>query len=121
MMVLSAFRPDATLAEFLVQRARSASIRRLTANAVAGAVALAPALWWRPTGWLVFASAALCFLSYGAWGILDRVRSRPAVTSRRPLAGLLDATCVLFALLGALAAAGVLLGVWALGLGTWIS
>jgi len=29
--------------------------------------------------------------------------------------------CVLFALIGALAAAGVLLGVWALGLGTWIS
>ncbi|MEP6857113.1 MAG: hypothetical protein ABI994_01925 [Gemmatimonadales bacterium] len=121
MMVLSALRPDASLAEFLVQRARSASIRRLAANAVAGAVGFAAALWWRPTGWLIFDSAALCFLSYGAWGILDRVRSRSAVTARRPLAGLLDATCVLFALLGALAAAGVLLGVWALGLGTWIS
>lgn len=121
MMVLSAFRPDASLAEFLVQRARSASIRRLAANAVAGAVGFAAALWWRPTGSLVFASAALCFLSYGAWGILDRVRSCSAVTVNTSLAGLVDATCVLCALLGALAAAGLLLGVWALGLGTWIS
>jgi hypothetical protein len=120
-MVLSALRPDASLVEFLVQRARSASIRRLAANAVTGAVGLAAALWWRPTGWLIFASAALCFLSYGAWGVLDRVRSHSAVTAKMSLAGLVDATCVLCALLGALAAAGVLLGVWALGLGTWIS
>jgi hypothetical protein len=75
----------------------------------------------RPTGWLVLASAALCFVSYGAWGILDRVRSRSPSTVKPSLSGLVDATCVLFALLGALSAAGVLLGVWALGLGTWIS
>jgi hypothetical protein len=121
MMVLSALRPDASLSEFLVHRARSASIRRLAADAVAGAAACASALWWSPTGWLVLASVALCFFSYGAWGVLDRARSHPAVTVRTLLAGLVDATCVLCALLGALAAAGVLLGVWALGLGTWIS
>ena len=121
MMVLSALRPDASLPEFLVQRARSASIRRLAADAVAGGAACAAALWWRPTGWLVLASVALCFVSYGAWGILDRARSRPAVTGKTLFAGLVDAICVLFALIGALAAAGVLLGVWALALGTWIS
>ena len=121
MMVLSALRPDASLPEFLVGRARSASIRRLVADAVAGAAGFAAALWWSPTGWLVLTSAALCFFSFGAWGILDRVRSRPAVTVRALLAGVVDATCALFALLGALAAAGVLLGVWALALGTWIS
>ena len=121
MMVLSALRPDASLPEFLVQRGRSASIRRLAADAVAGAVGGAAALWWRPTGWLVLASAALCFFAYGTWGILDRARSRPAVTVRTLLAGLIEAMCVLCALLGALAAAGVLLGVWALALGTWIS
>ena len=121
MMVLSALRPDASLPEFLVHRARTASIRRLAVDALAGGAACAAALRWRPTGWLVLASAALCFFSYGAWGILDRVRSRSAVTDKTSLAGLVDATCVLCALLGALAAAGVLLGVWALGLGTWIS
>ncbi len=121
MMVLSALRPDASLPEFLAHRARTASIRRLAVDALAGGAASAAALWWRPTGWLVLASGALCFFSYGAWGILDRVRSHSAVTVKPSLAGLVDATCVLCGLLGALAAAGVLLGVWALGLGTWIS
>ena len=123
MMVLSALRPDASLAEFLVYRARSASIRRLAADAVAGAGGCAAALSWRPTGWLVLASAALCFFSYGAWGILDRARSRPAVACTRQSVdrSFVDALCALSALLGALAAAGVLLGVWALALGTWIS
>jgi hypothetical protein len=121
MMVLSALRPDASLPEFLVHRARSASIRRLAADAAAGAAACAAALWWEPTGWLVFASVALCFFAYGAWGVLDRARSRPEVTNRALLAGVVDAMGALSALLGALAAAGVLLGVWALALGTWIS
>jgi hypothetical protein len=121
MMVLSALRPDASLPEFLVHRARTASIRRLAVDALAGGAACAAVLWWRPTGWLVLASAGLCFFAYGAWGILDRVRSRSAVTVETSLAGLGDAICALCALLGALAAAGVLLGVWALGLGTWIS
>jgi hypothetical protein len=120
-MVLSALRPDASLAEFLLERARSASLRRLAADALAGSAGVAAAMWWRPTGWVVIASAALCFFSYGSWGILDRARSRSAVTARLWLAGLVDATCVLCALLGALAASGVLLGVWALALGTWIS
>ena len=121
MMVLSALRPDASLPEFLVHRARSASVRRLAADAIAGGAGFAGALWWRPSGWLILASSALCFFSYGVWGMLDRVHSRPVVTLRTSLAGLLEATCLLFALLGALAAAGVLLGVWALALGTWIS
>jgi len=121
MMVLSALRPDASLPEFLLERARSASLRRLAADALAGSAGVAAAAWWRPTGWVVLASAALCFFSYGAWGILDRARSRSVITVRPRLAGLVDATCVLCALLGAFAAAGVLLGVWALALGTWIS
>ena len=121
MMVLSDLRPDASLPEFLVHRARSASVRRLAADALAGGAACAAALWWRPTGWLVLAGAALCFFSYGVWGVLDRARSRLAVTDKGLIAGFVEALCALSALLGALAAAGVLLGVWALALGTWIS
>lgn len=120
-MVLSALRPDAGLPEFLVHRARSASIRRLAADALAGGAACAAAVWWRPTGWLVLTSAALCFFSYGAWGLLERARARPEVTDRALFAGVVEAVGALSALMGALAAAGVLLGVWALALGTWIS
>ena len=121
MMVLSALRPDASLSEFLAHRARSASMRRLAIDAVIGGAAWAAALWWKPTVWLVLASGGLCFFSYGAWGMLDRVRSRSTVAESTLLAGLVDATSALCATLGTIAVAGVLLGVWALALGTWIS
>lgn len=121
MMVLSALRPDASLPEFLVHRARSASIRRLAIDALIGGGACAAAVWWRPAAWVVLASAALCFSSYGAWGLLDRARSRATFANRTLLTGLIDAMCVLSAALGGLAVAGLLLGVWALALGTWIS
>jgi len=74
-----------------------------------------------PTGWLVFASAAMCFFSYGAWGILDRARTSAAVTNRAALGRFFGATCAICGALGVLAAAGVLLGIWAVALGTWIS
>jgi len=121
MMVLSALRPDASLPEFLAYRARSASIWRLAIDAVMGAAVCAAVVWWRPTASLVLASAALCFFWYGAWGMLDRVRSRAGVADGNLFRGLIDAMCALCALLGAFAAAGVLLGVWAMALGTWIS
>jgi hypothetical protein len=121
MMVLSALRPDASLPEFLAYRARSASIRRLAIDLLIGTAGCAAALWWKPAGWLVFASVALCFSSYGAWGMLDRLRSRETREQTARIKSLLDAMCALCALLGAIAAAGVLLGVWALALGTWIS
>ena len=121
MMVLSALRPDAGLLEFLAYRARSASVRRLAVDVVVGAAALVAALRWNPAAQLVIASAATLFLGYGAWGLLDRVRSNFASRLGPKTAGLLDALCALCAALGVLAAAGVLLAVWALALGTWIS
>jgi hypothetical protein len=121
MMVLSALRPDASLPEFLAHRARSASLWRLAIDTVMGGAASAAVLWWRPTASLVLASAALCFFSYGAWGLLDRVRAHAAVANRTVLGRLLDLVCALSAALGVLAAAGLLLGVWAIALGTWIS
>ena len=120
-MVLSALRPDASLQEFLTHRARSASVRRLATDTLIGLVACAAAVWRQPTGWLVLASAALCFFAYGSWGLLDRARSRPALADHVLLGNLLDILCVLCFALGVLAAAGLLLGVWAAALGTWIS
>lgn len=121
MMVLSALRPDASLPEFLAYRARSASIWRLAIDSVMGAAACAAAVWWKPTAWVVLGSVALCFFSYGAWGMLDRVRSHAAVTDRTLVRGLAEVACAVCVVLGALATAGVLLGVWAMALGTWIS
>ena len=75
MMVLSALRPDASLPEFLVHRARSASVRRLAIDVIIGVAGFAAALNWRPGAWLVIASLALIFFAYGGWGIADRARS----------------------------------------------
>ena len=121
MMVLSALRPDAGLFEFLAHRARSAPARRLAIDAVGGAAVLVAALRWNPAAQLVIASAATFLFSYGAWGLLDRARSRLSNRGRLRAVGLLDALCVLSAALGVLAAGGVLLPVWAIALGTWIS
>lgn len=121
MMVLSALRPDASLPEFLAHRARSASLWRLAIDTVMGAAVSAAVVWWRPTASLVLASVALCFFSYGAWGLLDRARSNAELANRTFLGRLIDIVCALCAALGVLAAAGFLLGVWAIALGTWIS
>jgi hypothetical protein len=121
MMVLSALRPDASLSEFLAHRARSASIRRLSLDLAVGTAGAAAALWWRPVAWLVLTSLALCFFAYGAWGLVDRARSRVGVRYHRLANVCLDVICAAMGALGVLAAAGLLLGVWAIALGTWIS
>lgn len=121
MMVLSALRPDAGLFEFLAHRARSASVRRLTIDALAGAAGVGATLRWNPAAQLVIATAATLLFSYGAWGMLDRLRAHLANRGWLRTTGLVDALCFLCAGLGALAAAGVLLAIWAIALGTWIS
>ncbi len=121
MMVLSALRPDASLFEFLAQRARSASIRRLSSDLVAGTVGASASLWWRPSATLVLVSLSLCFFAYGAWGLADRTRSGVAARGNRLANASLEVLCAAIGTVGVLAAAGVLLGVWALALGTWIS
>jgi len=121
MMVLSALRPDAGLFEFLAHRARSAPARRLGIDAVGGAAILAAALRWNPFAQPLIASAAALLFSYGAWGLLDRASSRVSNRGWVRTARLFEALCVLSAILGVIAAAGVLLAVWAIALGTWIS
>jgi hypothetical protein len=121
MMVLSALRPDAGLFEFLAHRARSASVRRLAIDVGVGAGAFVAALRWDHAAHLVIASVGTLLFSYGAWGMLDRVRSSLATRPWPRTTGLFEALCALCAGLGVLAAGGVLLAVWALALGTWIS
>ena len=121
MMVLSVLRPDAGLFEFLAHRARSAPVRRLGIDAIGGAAVLAAALRWNPAAQPLMASAAALLFSYGIWGLFDRARSRLSNRGRVRTARLFDALCVLSATLGVLAASGVLLAMWAIALGTWIS
>ena len=121
MMVLSVLRPDAGLFEFLAHRARSAPVRRLGIDAVGGAAVLVAALWWNPAAQALITSAATLLFSYGIWGLFDRASSRLSNRGRVRTARLFDALCVLSATLGVLAASGVLLAVWAIALGTWIS
>src|SRR6266550_5844 len=103
MMFLSALRPDASLAEFLTYRARSASLRRLSLDLVVGSGGGAAALWWRPSAWLVLVSVALCFFAYGAWGLADRARSRLAPRDNRLVNASMEALCAVLAALGVLA------------------
>jgi hypothetical protein len=121
MMVLSVLRPDAGLFEFLAYRARAATVRRLGLDVAVGATAAASVYRWHPPASLLIASAATVLLSYGAWGLLDRGRSILSTKGWSRSASALDALGALSALLGVLAAGGVLLAVWALALGTWIS
>jgi hypothetical protein len=121
MMVLSALRPDAGLFEFLAYRARSASMRRLAIDAAVGAGAFVAALRWHHASHVVIAGAAALLFAYGAWGLLDRARFSLANRLGPRTAGLFDALCALCATLGALAVAAILLAVWALAIGTWIS
>jgi len=120
-MVLSALRPDAGLLEFLAHRARSATVRRLGLDVALGATAIAFVLILHPAASLFVASAATVFLSYGAWGLLDRGRSILSGRGSPRAASALEGLGALSALLGVLGAAGALLAVWALALGTWIS
>jgi hypothetical protein len=122
MMVLSAARPDASLREFLVQRARSASLIRLVIDLVVGVTgALMTLLWWKPASPLLALSSALAFTAYGAWGIVDRFRVKATVQTNGFLHGLLDAVCALLTAAGILGGIGMLYDVWAIALGTWIS
>ena len=84
------------------------------------ALAFGAAVWWELPLRLVFASLVACLFCYGAWGLLDRVRTR--VAGRSPtVVKIFDVLCLLSAALGTIAIAGVLLAVWAVALGTWIS
>jgi hypothetical protein len=121
MMVLSALRPDASLGEFLAHRARSAPVLRLAGEAVGAALVITAALWWNPAARLLIVTSASSFFCYAAWGLLDRARSRVAARGSGAAVRILGLLCMLCAAIGVIAAAGVLLSLWALALGTWIS
>jgi len=112
--------PDANLVEFLSSRARNTSDGRLALDAGLGFVVAIIALIWRPGGWHLIACIGVCFAAFGAWGIADReLRERAA--NAAPDVRLLRVGRAMAAVVGALAAALLLIGLLGLALGTWIS
>ena len=121
MSALTAYRPDANLLAVLVERARAASVPRLAIDTVVGTLIILPAIRYKPSAWLVIAAVGLFLLSYGEWGLLDRMRSREGPDANKWLLSVLDTLCAFLAAVGVTAIAAALLGVWAFALGTWIS
>ncbi|HUQ99675.1 MAG TPA: hypothetical protein VM166_09495 [Gemmatimonadaceae bacterium] len=121
MSALIASRSEVSLLSFLVERARAASLPRLSIDTVVGTLCIALAVTFKPSAWLVLASAGLFLLSYGEWGLLDRMRRSEGPAANKWLLGLLDMLCALMTALLMTAIAAMLLGMWAFALGTWIS
>ncbi|HET6680850.1 MAG TPA: hypothetical protein VFG84_06585 [Gemmatimonadaceae bacterium] len=112
---------DTSLRELLADRARRASDARLALDVGVGLLVSVAAIIWRPGPWHLLLAAALCFVSFGAWGIADReLHGRPdgdPSLSRH----VLSALRLLAAVIGASAALLLAFGALALALGTWIS
>ena len=70
--------PVVTLPEFLRARARASTPRRLAFDIMGGGAIAAAALWAKPAGWAVLASAASCFALYGVWAVAERHVARGA-------------------------------------------
>ena len=122
-MVDSPLHSEPSLADFLIGRARNASDGRLALDVGLGVVVTIIVLIWRPAGWHIFASAALCFLAFGAWGITDRElndREKVSAVSFGPHR-LLRVGRAAAVGVGTLAAGSLLISLLAIALGTWIS
>jgi hypothetical protein len=120
-MVNSAFRPDESLPDALAARARAVSDGRLAIDVALGLITAAGAALWRPTGWLVPFSAAVCFAAFGAWGIADRELSERARESSARLVRILTALQAVAVLVGSLAALVLIFSALGFVLGRMIS
>lgn len=114
-------RSNASLPELLAQRARHASDGRLALDLAGGIIVATFAAILAPPGWLQLLSAALTFASFGAWGICDRMLSEDAAIGRARRMRWLRSARMALAAVGTCAALVLLLSVFALMLGTWIS
>jgi hypothetical protein len=110
---------EQTLPEMLAGHARRASDGRLVADVIFGSAFATSALVWQPPAWFIFATAACCFAMFGLWGITDRIILEQPSADRwtRVLRGGRIAAAVV----GGIAAVGLIYGVWGFTLGNWIS
>ncbi|HEX6942195.1 MAG TPA: hypothetical protein VF128_04670 [Gemmatimonadaceae bacterium] len=108
-----------SLPDLLVQRARSASDKRLVADAAVGLVAAATVAVLRPPLWIPLASLAFCLGAFGIWGILDRETAD--LSGGKGATRFLLGARVLAAALGGVAAAIFGVSLFFALLGQWIS
>jgi hypothetical protein len=112
--------PELSLMEFLSSRARHASDARLALDAAGGFIVALSATVWHGPGWRLIALAAICFLAYGVWGIVDReLHERPTASGRMRL--VLEVARGSAIVVGISAAVALVLVGMAVGLGTIIS
>ena len=106
---------EPTLTQFLAARARQASDARLALDVGAGFLVVLAASIWRGKGWDVAATAGLCVLAYGVWGITDRELGERGKTGYA--SGSLRAGRIAAATIGVVAAVGFALSALAIILG----
>jgi hypothetical protein len=113
--------PETSLANFLRGRALTTVPTRLALDIIGGALVAGAALWARPAGWTVLASAGFCFLMYGLWAVSER--RLQAESKDMPV--LIEFSWVVVRTgaggLGLVALFAFLVAVLGLTLGTWIS
>jgi hypothetical protein len=120
-MVLSSIRTSENIMDALIQRARTRSDPRLSADLIGGTFVATAAAVWRPTGWLVIASAALCFVAFGAWGFADRLLNDAGQRTSGSVFSFLLVFRTIAVTVGFVSALLLLFGAADLAMGTWIS
>jgi hypothetical protein len=64
--------PEASLTEFLVERARAASDTRLLIDAIGGLLVAVTFGIWQIPAWYLLSALGACFLFYGVWAVARR-------------------------------------------------
>ncbi len=118
--MVAAFRHEQSLGEALAGRAQRASMRRLIADVAGGLLVFGIIAAWRPEGWAIPASAALCFATFGAWGVADRLLDSPNRITNHAIAASLLILRPLAIVLGVGAALVLLFGSLEIAMGTFI-
>jgi hypothetical protein len=118
--MVAASRPDQNIGDALVKRAHRASMRRLILDIAGGLIAFGIIAGWRPKGWGILASAALCFATFGAWGAADRLLDSPYRIMNNAIAASLLIVRTLAIVVGVGAALVILFGSLEIAMGTFI-
>jgi len=110
---------EENLGTVLAQLARRTPDGRLVVVLGAGLVAAVVAIVLQPPAWFQLLAAGVCLVSFGAWGITDRVL-REELSGAGPHR-LLRAARVAAVGLGIVGGVALVLGLFALAIGNWIS
>jgi hypothetical protein len=118
--MVAAIRNDQSLGQALAERAKRASMFRLLLDVVGGLVAFGIIVAWRPEGWAIPASAALCFATFGAWGAADRLLESPYRITNNAIAASLLILRTFALVVGVGAALVIVFGSLEIAMGTFI-